>query len=62
MQAMQAWSQEGRDHVGAGAKIRPRVRLECSSQPGKGKVEGGPGAGGDAEPLALKRLYWVSFV
>lgn len=46
MQAMQAWSQEGRDHVGAGAKIRPRVRLECSSQPGKGKVEGGAGSRG----------------
>lgn len=56
---MQAGIQEGREHLGAGAKTGLRVRLSHSSQPGEGKVVG---EGGDAEPLALKQVYWVSFV
>lgn len=59
-ETVQAWIQEGRDHLGAGAKIRLRVRLEYSSQSGEGKVV--VVERGDAEPLALQQVYWVSFV
>lgn len=57
----QAWSQEDRDSLGAGAKIRPRVRLECSSQPGEGEV-GGRGQGEMLGFWLSKPVYWVLFV
>lgn len=42
----------GRNRLGAGSKIRPRVRPECSSQTGEGKG----GRGTDAEPCTLKQF------